>query len=229
MPLNVEAFLADPNVEDMTGEQRAMWLLAIVESWRRKTLLPADDKKLARALNLDVRRWRSYYKPVLGPLMTKEMSVTVGQNVGEFYRIAKVNAVWDQVANRIAKAKADTAHARAAKAAKHGKQPSAPEPKPAPVAAPVTEPAPAPASALHKNLNKNGEPQPSKRPAVSPFLQSPQQVNGAEHDTEAEPASDPALRHRLVSDGLKPSPKPADRSTLFGALQAAIREEENDD
>lgn len=223
MPLNVEEFFASPEVDDMDGEQAAVWLKLIAECWRRKTLLPADDSKLARILDVDVRVWRRRYKPVFVPLMTQEKSQTVSGTVSNFYRIAKVNSVWDQVANRIARNKSNAAHARAEKAAKHAKAPSAPEPKKPSDPAPIAEPAAEPEAGLYQNQDKKGGPQPSKRPAASPFLQT-----GNGHFAEAEPPSDPSLVERLVSDGLKRSSQP-DRGSLFGALQAAIREEDDDD
>lgn len=243
MPLNVEEFFGSPEVEDMDAEQAAMWLLLIAECWRRKTLLPADDRKLARILGIDVRRWRSHYKPVFEPLMVTEMSATVGRTVADFYRIPKVNTVWDQVAKRIAKTKADAAHARAAKAAKHGKVPSGPEPKkpsaPEPVTAAATEPAPA----LHQNYEEGRDaahPKAGRLALPTPTGKAgalPPRVNG--HVERSARTGSPSLKggsptapseallkSRLVQaplDDDDDEPKRPNTGGLFGALEAAIR------
>lgn len=250
MPLNVEEFFASPEVEDMTAEQAAMWLLLIAECWRRKTLLPADDKKLARILGVDVRRWRSYYKPVFAPYMVRDVGNSRA-DCSDFYRIAKVNTVWDQVANRIARNKSNAAHARAEKAAKAGKAPSVAEPKKPSVAEPVAAPAAEPEAGLYQNQDKKGRdaahPQ-AGRLALSqaPIIDAaalPPRVNGhVERSASAgspslkggSPAkpSEALLRSKLVNarlDDDDDEPARPSASGLFGALEAAIRGKAEED
>lgn len=255
MPLNVEEFFADPNVEDMDGEQRAMWMQLCAKAWQRKTLLPADDASLARLMGVGLKRWRSYYKPVFAPLMVAEELEKNRRSFGSFLRIKKVNAVWDQVADRIEKNKTFAAHARAAKAAKAGKAPSVAEPKntSAPASVPVSAPAPAPETdpSLHQNQDKKGRdaahPQ-AGRLALSqaPIIDAaalPPRVNGhVERSASAgspslkggSPAkpSEALLRSKLVNarlDDDDDEPARPSASGLFGALEAAIRGKAEED
>jgi uncharacterized protein YdaU (DUF1376 family) len=226
MMMNWTRFFSDPKVEALPAEAKGIYALVLGKMWLNEGWISADDKVLARILGLDVRRWRTLFKPLIVPLLRRD----IVPHVGAIYTQKHLQEVRAYALATVEKTAASTARARAAKAAKHGFAPSVAEPEQQPEIEPVTEPAPAsaaePVARGKREQEKKGGPQPIMRPAVPPFLQSPQpKTNGAEHDIEAEPASDPALRRRLVSDGMKPR-QPS--TSLFGRLQAA-KEEENDD
>lgn len=109
LPLFTDAYLAD--TRHLTTEEHGAYLLLLMCAWRSDGCqLEDDDKTLARIAGLSPTRWRR-----LKPVMEKFFTVREG-----VWRQKKLQAVYSDVASRVARNKANGARggrARAAKAA----------------------------------------------------------------------------------------------------------------
>jgi uncharacterized protein YdaU (DUF1376 family) len=244
MMMNWSRFFSDAKVAVMPTEAQGIYALVLGRMWLNQGWLKADDKVIARMIGLDVRAWRSRFKPHIVPLLRRQ----IDPHVGDIYVQKHLQEVRAAALASVEKTQASTARARAAKAAKHGKTPSEPEPKKAPATEPVSEPAAAPVSGSTSGV----KPQPQQKRALpltgrEPFSVAPSspdlgalppRVNG--HVERSARTGSPSLKggsptapseallkSRLVQaplDDDEDEPKRPSAVGLFGALEAAIRQ-----
>lgn len=70
-------FYTDPKVRSLTPDARRVYREMIDLMWMNEGWLSADDRLLARQLDMDVRTWRARYKDEIVPLL-HEMSDEIG-------------------------------------------------------------------------------------------------------------------------------------------------------
>jgi len=63
-------FFGDARVQAMSTEAQGVYLLLLGVMWVSGGWISADDRIIARRLGLDVRVWRSRYKPEIVPLLS---------------------------------------------------------------------------------------------------------------------------------------------------------------
>ena len=152
MPLNVEQLLADPKVKRMgSGEVQAFWEWFLTKMWSNHGWLPAEDKLLARFLEIDVRRWRGFYRAKFEPLLLRDFSPILG----DIYRQPHLTKVWDDVGERIDQNRKRTAPARAKRARKSAKASSVTEKKNGPVTQTVTASVTETVTTPNQDIRKN--------------------------------------------------------------------------
>lgn len=245
MMMNWGRFFSDAKVAALDTEAQGVYALLLGKMWLNQGWLSADDKVLSRALGIDVRAWKRTYKPVLEPLLRRE----IAPHIGAIYTQKHLQEVRATALSSVEKQIHRTAAARAAKAAKRGYRPSVTEPKRQPATRPVTETVTTPVTATVTT----SKPQPQQK-ELSSALQAESLVLSAtstvtalpprDHGVETEspplagklpvmsplPAmpfpdhSDPLdgaptpVTRRLVEDGLKPK-----RGGLLGSLDMGKR------
>lgn len=221
MMMNWGRFFADPKVDMLSAEEQGIYALLLGRMWLNQGWLSADDKVLARTLRLDIRRWRTYYKPVIVPLLRRE----IDRDIGPIYTQKHLQEVRQASLAISEKNVARTAKARAAIAAKRGHHAPVTEPKPRPATKPVAEPVTAPVTAT--GTNSKEQPQQNKGSALqaeSPYsdavpstvaalpprdhgdvTKSPPDGGGLPVMPTAEPQDErsPLTKH-LIAEGLKP-------------------------
>lgn len=206
MPLECQRFFADPKVMALDGEVEAMWLKLLVHIFMNEGWISADDHIIARKLKLDIRRWKTTYKPLLVPLLSK----TSEPLLGEIYRQKRVTEVRTSALKLIAKNRQRTAAARAEKAAKAKARASATEPNAVSVTVSVTEPSGQSVTAGKEEMkNKKGSPPPSQAGRTAlPTSQASASRSGQPNGTAD--ATPPEEEDRSVARdlGLTPSRSP---------------------
>jgi uncharacterized protein YdaU (DUF1376 family) len=160
MMMNWSRFFADSKVAMLPTEAQGVYVLMLGKMWLNQGWLSADDRVLARILGLDVRAWRRTYKPLIEPLLRRE----IDRHIGAIYTQKHLQEVRTTALASVERMAASTARARAAKAAKHGKVGSATEPKHDAATAPASEPAPEPVAASTAST----KPQPQEKEALLP-------------------------------------------------------------
>jgi len=136
MMMNWKRFFNSERVQDLPGgEARGLYALLLGVMWRRGGWIKADDHIIAKALDIDIRRWRQTYKPMLEPLLRRE----IDPHIGEVYTQSTLTEVRASALDVIDKNKARTARATAARAAKSTKRHSVTSPPPSNVTSNVTE------------------------------------------------------------------------------------------
>ena len=107
LPLFTDAYLAD--TRHLTTEEHGAYLLLLMCAWRSDGCeLEDDDKTLARIAGLSPTRWRR-----LKPVMAKFFAIRQG-----VWQQKKLQAVYSDVASRVARNKANGARGGRARAAK---------------------------------------------------------------------------------------------------------------
>jgi uncharacterized protein YdaU (DUF1376 family) len=223
MMMNWGRFFTDAKVAALPTEVQGIYALLLGRMWLNQGWLKADDKIIAHALNVDVRRWKLTYKPHIVPLLRGGYV----EHVGAIYSQKHLAEVRETALEYVAKRTAQTARARAVKAAKHGNAGSVTEralaPVTKPVSAPVTEPVTSVKLQPQKNssLTSQSERAILSAPTADDTALPPREGTplfgthgGPILDDEPAPPSDPDLRKRLVAEGLKPKPK----GGLLGSL-----------
>ena len=57
-PLYTKDFFSDYRIQDLSAEQRGLWLLLLARMWEADMMLPADDDKMiARMMGLPCEKW----------------------------------------------------------------------------------------------------------------------------------------------------------------------------
>lgn len=199
MMMNWGRFFGDPKVALLDPEAQGIYAILLGRMWVNEGLLPADDRVLCRMIGLDIRRWRSVYKPVIVPLLRRE---TLG-GIGDFYSQKHLQEVRQSSLAISEKNVQRTAAARAVIAAKRGRKPTVTERAPRPVTKPVTDMA----TALSTDTVTSSKEQ-TQQKELSSALQAESLV------PIAPPSTDTALPPRVVG-----VPEPA-ALALMGRLQA---------
>jgi uncharacterized protein YdaU (DUF1376 family) len=208
MMMNWGRFFADPKVDMLPTEAQGIYALLLGRMWLNQGWLSADDKVLARTLRLDVRRWKSVYKPLIEPLLRRE----IDRDVGAIYTQKHLQEVRATSLSMLEKNFERTAKARAVNAAKRGRRPTVTERALATVAKPVTETVtravtpvatPSKEQPQQKEQNSALQAESSVLSATSPVTALPPR-DLAPMPQPAEPPPDDGLRRRLVADGIKP-------------------------
>lgn len=237
MMMNWGRFFADPKVDMLSAEEQGIYALLLGRMWLNQGWLSADDKVLSRTLRLDIRRWRTYYKPVIVPLLRRE----IDRDVGPIYTQKHLQEVRQASLAISEKNVARTAAARAAIAAKRGHHAPVTEPKRSSATKPVAEPVTAPVTTTGTKTKE--QPQQNKGSALqaeSPYSDAVPSTDTAlpPRDAKAEPVAGalglegrlPAmptdethdlrsdLTKHLVAEGLKPK-----RGGLLGSLDMGKR------
>jgi uncharacterized protein YdaU (DUF1376 family) len=240
MMMNWARFFADAKVAVLEPEAQGIYALLLGRMWLNEGWLSADDRVLCRILGLDIRRWRSVYKPAIAPLLRRE----IVPHVGEVYTQKHLQEVRRSSLAISEKNVQRTAAARAAIAAKRGHKPTVTEPKQKPVTKPatetVTETATAPATSSKEQPQQNkgstlhvespySDAVPSTPAALPPRDQGEVEPSAsagslglggrfpAMPSDEAEQGERSGLTKRLVADGLKP------KRGLLGSLDMGKR------
>jgi len=134
MMMNWGRFFADAKVAVLEPEAQGIYALLLGRMWLNEGWLAADDKVICRVLGIDIRRWRSVYKPAIEPLLRREIVA----HVGPIYTQKHLQEVRRSSLAISEKNVARTAAARAAIAAKRGRKPTVTDEKQKPVTKPVT-------------------------------------------------------------------------------------------
>lgn len=134
MMMNWGRFFADAKVAVLEPEAQGIYALLLGRMWLNEGWLAADDKVICRVLGIDIRRWRSVYKPAIEPLLRREIVA----HVGPIYTQKHLQEVRRSSLAISEKNVARTAAARAAIAAKRGRKPTVTDEKQRPVTKPVT-------------------------------------------------------------------------------------------
>lgn len=241
MMMNWGRFFGDPKVALLDPEAQGIYAILLGRMWVNEGLLPADDRVLCRMIGLDIRRWRSVYKPVIVPLLRRE---TLG-GIGDFYSQKHLQEVRQSSLAMSEKNVQRTAAARAVIAAKRGRKPTVTERALRTVTKPVTDTA----TALSTDTVTSSKEQ-TQQKELSSALQAeslvpiappstdtalPPRDHGVETESpplagklpvmsllpampEAEPEDRSEITKRLVADGLKPK-----RGGLLGSLDMGKR------
>ena len=123
-------------VDAMPAEAQGIWALMLGKMWLNNGWLKADDAYIAAKLKLDIRRWRSRYKPLIEPLLRRE----IDPYIGAIYTQKTLTEVRGDTVNRVMRNKARTARARATKVIKSRQRQLGTEQRAASVTRSVTEP-----------------------------------------------------------------------------------------
>jgi len=233
-------FFGDARVQAMSTEAQGVYLLLLGVMWVSGGWISADDRIIARRLGLDVRVWRSRYKPEIVPLLSDFQAPLVARALTQKRLQKELTKAVDLRAIRIAnlgmtedeyeanKAVAPTKPARAKRAqAGHRtgapNRPSKSEPAPAnqgraiahssdiETTSPVTLEPPSQAAARAADHTVRSGPTPHN---VEVGALPPR----AMPDDEPAPAEDKALQRQLVADGLKRQGKTPSLSDLVQEL-----------
>lgn len=198
-------FFDDPRVQALPPVTRAVYAMLLGAMWVNEGWLPADEKKLARMLDLDVRAWRPFAKAIL-PLLSESYDEIIGMYLTQ----KRLRIEWDKAADlreiRTANLGA-FAQAKPRKTRKHRHQAGAQKPQPSRSTNQATEQenhagnlgaditrAREKNSALQAESSSHGT---MAQDGVLP----PREIEPS--PDEAQPAQRSDLTKRLVSDGLK--------------------------
>lgn len=213
-------FFTDAKVVAMPTEAQGVYALLLGRMWLNEGWLSADDRVLARMLGLDIRTWRTAYKPHIVPLLRQENAA----HVGPIYVQKHLQRVRASSLEYRDKMRERTAPARAAKARKLGLAPPATEKRPEPVTrsatetvtTPVTEPVTIGKEQVQENRSLTSQ---SERPILDAptghdTALPPRKVEVPQFEVTGldEAPADDRLRKRLVAEGLKP------KGGLLGSL-----------
>lgn len=166
MAMNWGRFFTDSKVAALTGEAQGIYACLLGRMWLNQGWLKADDKLIARLLGLDVRVWRSRFKPQIEPLLRREKE----PHVGDIYTQKHLQEVRARAIATVEKMQARTAPARAAKAAKARKAPSVTEPKAEPVTKSATETVTEPVTAPETTGKRKGKGETTSPVTLEPRL-----------------------------------------------------------
>lgn len=128
-------FFFDPMVVRMTPAQRGIYLLLLGQIWLKGGLISADDRAIARALDMDLRTWKRVYAPVIKPLL-HHFEASFG---GSFLTQKRLQSEMKKAGEALTNLQAGAARSRAKKAAKAAKQPQQSEPKSRPETKPENQ------------------------------------------------------------------------------------------
>lgn len=65
-------FFGDAKVVALSTEERGVYMLLLMRMWQNQAWISADDRIIARLLDMDLRRWKRVYKPKIVPLLQLE-------------------------------------------------------------------------------------------------------------------------------------------------------------
>lgn len=207
-----EDFFADPTVRRMSLEARGVYLLLLGLMWMNKGWLSADDRVIARMLEIDIRSWRMRYKrEIVGHFDEKSDPI-----LGSYYTQKRLAFEWRKATERNEQRIANLPTSRKKKPAETTKRRAQTgEEKPRPDRTPDRTPEPAAEQATNPRAITKAREESSALQAES-FLQAePSKVTAlqprpspglegrsvADEPLDAEP--DQGLTRRLVADGLK--------------------------
>lgn len=154
MPMNWSRFFSDGKVATLSIEAQGVYALLLGRMWLNEGWLCADDRVIAKQIGIDIRAWRRTYRPLIEPLLRRDIDPYIGPIYTQKYLTEVRISALDLKQTRAA----STARARAAKAAKSRRTPSVTEPKTAPVIEPVIAPVTETAAGV--------KPQPQKEEAL---------------------------------------------------------------
>ena len=226
MKLYTSDFFGDARVRAMPAEVKGIYLLLLATMWDDGGWISADDKVIARRLGVDVRVWRSRFKPEIVPLLSDISVPLVGRSFTQNRLQRELTKAHDLRAKRIANlglSEAEYEAKRAVAPTKPVKQKRAQDAAPGRASKLARDKAASHSPAIAQNSEDTSYPVTGRaagqteRSGPSPHIVDAAALPPRATADDEPPPENPALQKKLIADGLKAG-KPPSLSDLVREL-----------